>query len=120
MSKEIEDQIREMAKLTMLSNKINPIQEKNLKMFPLVFFNGVKKAILEFDLCNGRSAEDDNRRGDGRSFVSYSLELDESLNANLEARFAHIESSVRNLFWSDTKVIVNFNGKKVFESTYGK
>lgn len=34
----LDDEIlREMAKLTLISGKINPIQEKNLKMYGLLF-----------------------------------------------------------------------------------
>lgn len=116
-----EDSIREMARLTMLSNRLNYIQEKNLKMFPMVYFNGVSTADILFDLSNGRefiteTQPQDPERPEGK-YVSYRLTIDESQdNGNLEFRFKVLEDSVRNLFWSDTAVMVFFNGKKVFES----
>lgn len=115
--KDLEDRVREMAKLTMLSNKINSIQEKNIKMYPLVYFNGVSEVRIEYDLSNGRSTEDGYRSDSDKSYVSYDLIVDETQdNSKMDVRCAHIERAVRSLFWIDTKVIVKINNKKVFES----
>jgi hypothetical protein len=115
--KEIEEQIREMAQLTMISNKINPIQEKNLKMYPMVYFNGVSKMVMYFDLSNGREIEETASKHPGERYVEYHLTVDEKEdNGSFDMRCKHLENSVRNLFFSDTQVYVSFNGKLVFES----
>lgn len=114
---DIEQQIREMANLTMLSNKLNPIQEKNLKMYPLVFFEGVSSVTIKFDLSNGRELEPVISDRPGDKFVEYHLAVNEGIeNPQLELRCKHIEGAVRNLFWSDVLVFVYFNGKQVFAS----
>lgn len=114
---ELDQKVREMAKLTMLSNKINEIQEKNLKMFPLVFFNGVKSVKIDYDL--GSEITDDTASGH-RNFVKYSISLDDTQdNGKPELRFEHLSKSVRGLFWNNIDVVVLFNGKKVYENKHG-
>jgi hypothetical protein len=111
----LEEQVREMAMLTVLSNKINPIQEKNLKMYPLVYFNGVKSVKIEYDLTHKKTTDDEPVINN--SVVSYYLEIDEKQeNNSLEVRFQHLENSVRNLFWKDVSVEVFFNDRIVFKS----
>ncbi len=131
MSKEHE--IRDMARLAILENKLNDIQVKNLRMFPLVFFNGVSKALLDYDLSVSKPSVDyeltnkedpdkigikyDFDKATTRSVVEYRLTIDESQdNSHLENRFLALEKSVRNLFWKEVRVIVFFNEKKVYES----
>lgn len=112
---EVEEQVREMARLTVLSNKINPIQEKNLKMFPMVFFNGVEKVTIKYDLSSKKS--DDDAPATNHSFVVYDLEGDRvELEDKLEIRFYHLENAVRNLFWNDIRIRLRLNGELVRES----
>lgn len=124
-----EEQVREMAKLTLLTNKLNPIQEKNLKMYPLVFFNGIKSAKMDFDLSNEQmvdSVEDKKDleityqipKADTRHLrVSYHLEIDESAdNHTIDARYSAITQAVRNLLFKEIKVQVFINQKLAYES----
>lgn len=112
---DIEAQIREMARLTVLSNKINPIQEKNLKMYPLVFFQGVKSVKIDYDLSHRKTTVDEPVINN--SIVSYYLSIeDEAQNSHLDERFKHLEKSVRNLFWNDLTVEVYFNDVIKFKS----
>lgn len=110
---DIKQQIREMATLTILSNRINPIQEKNLKMYPLVFFDGVKSVRIEYDLQHKKTTNDEPVINS--SLISYYLEID-GHNSHLDSRFDALEKSVRNLFWNDLSVEVYFNDKIVFKS----
>jgi hypothetical protein len=119
-----------MAKLTLLTNKINPIQEKNLKMYPLVFFNGIKSAKVDFDLSNDQMLVDSNEnksdleityqfnKAETRHLrVSYHLEIDEAAdNHSLSERYSAITQAVRNLFFKETKVQVFINTKLAYES----
>ena len=124
-----EEQVREMAKLTLLTNKLNPIQEKNLKMYPLIFFNGIKSAKMDFDLSNDQMVDSEENQKDleltyqfrkadtSHLRVSYHLEIDESAdNSHLEKRFEAIEKSVRNLLFTEIKVQVFINSKLAYES----
>lgn len=112
---DIEAQIREMANLTVLSNKINPIQEKNLKMFPMVYFNGVSSVSITYDLFVDQGPNQTN--ADPGHFVKYNIVIDEKAdNSKLDLRFQHLERSVKNLFWQGVQTIVVFNGRQVFES----
>lgn len=116
MSDDIEGQLKDMAALTVLSNKINPIQEKNMKMFPLVFFNGVTKVTIKYDLSSMKAPEDD-KPAQNASFVVYDLEIDETQdNGKLDVRFEHLERAVRTLFWNDVRVRLRFNDRLVKES----
>lgn len=139
MSKEHE--IRDMAKLSILENKLNDIQLKNLKMFPLVFFNGVSKAEIDYDFSISQPSVDfeiehekvlDDKkpnklnakysfdRPTHQSMVEYRLVIDETQdNDYLENRFLALETAVHNLFWKEVRIVVLFNGKKVYETKNG-
>lgn len=123
-----ENDIREMAKLTLVSNKINEIQIKNLKMFPLVFFEGVKNVVIEYDLLNNQSFEtEENQKELEISYkfnnlemenfkVSYYLTMDDSFNTMIDKRFSALENAVHGLFWKQVRIEVYFNKKLVYES----
>jgi hypothetical protein len=102
-----------MAQLSVLSNRINEIQEKNLKMYPFVFFNDVKSVKIEFDLSK---VDDNGLMNHGDHHVTYFLDMFEESNDQMDRRMAAIEASVRSLFWNDLKVRVVVNGKLAYES----
>lgn len=125
----IEEQVREMAKLTLLTNRLNPIQEKNLKIYPLVFFNGVKSAKMDFNLSNDQmidSIEDKkdlevtyqfNKAETRHLRVSYHLDIDEAAdNGSIDARYSAITQAVRNLLFKEIKIQVFINSKLSYES----
>lgn len=121
--------LRDMAKMTMLTNRISEIQEKNLKMFPLAFFEGVSSATCQYDFSNKAMVdiEEDKEKltlnykfkdVETKHFlVSYRLHIKEDvLNPHLDKRFTALENAVRTLFWKQVRVEVFFNDNKVFES----
>ncbi len=110
----VETQISEMARLTVLSNKINPVQEKNMSMWPLVFFNGVKSVKIEYDLSKTKNMDDGPETNN--SIISYRITIDESDNHHLDNRFKAIEKAARDLFWKEVAVEIYFNNKIVFKS----
>lgn len=126
----IEQKLQEMARLSLLSNKINPVQEKNLKMFPFIFFDGVKEVKIDYDLSNVAliNTEEDTKdinikynlgNVETKHFrVSYHIELDEAkTNPNIDKRFDALKQAVRSLFWNNIKVEVFFNGKNAYASS---
>lgn len=128
MSDDTEKTVREMAKLSVLADRISEIQEKNLKMYPFVFFEGVKSVRISYDLSNnlGVNTEEDEKKADikyniskpetNHLRVSYYIALDERLNGQLEKRYEALENSVRNLFWKQVVVEVYFDGKLKYKS----
>jgi hypothetical protein len=130
-----------MAKLSILENKLNDIQLKNLKMFPLIFFNGVSQAEIEYDLSISKPSVDfdiehekvlndkePNKldakysfdRPTHKSMVEYKLTIDENqINDFLDNRFLALEKAVRSLFWKEVRIIILFNDKKVYETKNG-
>lgn len=123
------EMLKKMAQLSITTNQINEIQQKNLKMYPFVFFNGVKSVSIEYDLTNESKVNYDT---DPKTMeivykfdkpmvdnfkVSYSLEIDESQdNSHMEKRFDALEKSIATLFWKGIPVEVKFNGKTVYTS----
>ena len=131
MSSETDQKVKEMAQLSLLLNRINPIQEKNLKIYPLIFFDGIKSAKVDYDFSNPNTVDcnkDEKNLEVSYKFkdldrpnfrVSYHLDIDESVdNSPLDKRFKAIEGAVRDLFWKETKVEVYFNTKLVYESNH--
>ena len=125
----------------MFEGKLNDIQLKNVKMFPLIFFNGVSKVAVDYNLDMGKTVvnyeiyetetkNDEQKKKDikydielpkNQTSISYHITLDEKAdNSFLEKRFAALETSLANLFWSGIKIKVFFNEKLVHESKNGK
>jgi len=122
-------QIREMAKLSLLSNKISPIQEKNLKIFPFIFFDGVQSVKIDYDFSNNQTVETEediknleisykiNQLETKHFRVTYYLTIDQEPDSLLiNNRFFALENSVRNLFWKETKVEVFINNELKYQS----
>ena len=111
---DIISQLRDMAKLSVLSNRMSEIQEKNIKAYPFVFFNEVKSVKIEFDLSK---VDDNGLMNHGDHHITYHLEVNEDANKeHLDKRFLHLENATRLLFWNDLKVRVTVNGKLAHES----
>lgn len=117
--------LSEMARLTMLSNRISEVQEKNLKSFPLVFFNAVNEdlSIINYDLSHKSDVLEDPEgkliinTPTRNNYVAYYLELDETKNTeDLDKRYLALEKSVRTLFWNDVSVEIYFNGNIKYKS----
>lgn len=107
--------LKEMAQLSILANRISEIQEKNLKMYPFVFFDGVSIARIDYDL--GHGVNEETKEVNHKSLVAYYLTIDEKqVDHLLEKRFKTLEVSVRAMLWQDIIVKVYFNNKVVFES----
>jgi hypothetical protein len=122
LSRDPSDEVREQARLAFLANRINPMQEKNLKTFPFIFFNGVDEATVDYDFNNNTVIEFEadkknldikykfNEPDISNFYVCYSLKVNMTAqNDSILKRCEAIEAAVRTLFWKDTrvKVIVN-------------
>lgn len=117
MSDKLRQQLKEMAQLSILANRISEVQEKNLKNFPFVFFNDVKLVRIEYDL--GHAINKNKKEINHNSFITYYLTLNEETNKTfLEKRFLAMEVAIRDLFWKDVILKVLFNTKPVYESKH--
>jgi hypothetical protein len=115
--------LSEMARLTALSGRISDVQAKNLQMFPLVFFEGVKEVKVDYDLGHKADVLEDTEgkliinAPTRNHYVAYYLILDESANVeNLDKRYLALEKSVRTLFWNDVSIEIYFNGQIKYKS----
>lgn len=124
-----EQLIRDMAMLSITSGRISSIQEKNLKMFPLIFFNNVKQVKIDYDFSNTALVdyEQDNKevqikynfqKIDTSHFkINYYIDFEnDEKQDNLDKRFTALEESVKGLFWKNMKVNVYFGNELVYES----
>lgn len=114
--------LSEMARLTTLSGRISDVQIRNLKMFPLVFFEQVQEVRVAYDLGHKSDVLEDTAGNlvinapTRNNYVAYYLILDESKNEDLDKRYLALEKSVRTLFWTDLSVEVYFNEKIKYKS----
>src|SRR5271168_726111 len=115
--------LSEMARLTALSGRISDVQEKNLKLFPMVFFNDVDVCKIDYDLSHKQDVLEDIEGNLAISapaknhFVAYHLTLNETSNTfGLDKRYEALEKSVRTLFWTDVSVEVYLNGQIKYKS----
>ena len=122
MSDDIESQVKGMASLVLSSGRLSEFHERNLKMYPLIYFNGVTEIKIDYDLAVRHDADVDQKNNLTLKkplqscIVSYYLKLDESLQDSVQKRFDALETSVRTLFWKDLPVEIYFNDKIVFKS----
>lgn len=122
MSDDIESQVKGMAALVLSSGRLSEFHEKNLKMYPLIYFNAITEVKIEYDLAVRHDADVDNKNNLTlkkplqNCIVSFFLKLDESQQDSLQKRFDALEHSVRVLLWKDLPVEVYFNDKIVFKS----
>jgi hypothetical protein len=99
-------QLKEMAQLAIFSNRISEIHEKNMRMWPLVMFNGVLGVQIEWDL-----------ELKNESYVSYRLNMSNKAdNPHLENRFLALENAIRGIFWKEVKLVLYFNDIKMYNS----
>lgn len=117
MSDKIKETVREMARLTILSGRINSIQEKSLKMYPLIMFDGVKSATIHYNLGHdGMDSENPDPQNHNGTQVIFDLDAPEE-QTNAEKRCKHLEVAVRELLWSDVQIEVMFNHKLFYKSS---
>lgn len=124
MSDEVKDTIKNMAQLVVNSNKISDVHVKTMTMWPLIYFEGVSEAKIDYDLSHiGNVTVDKTNNITVKSpirnnFVSYYLTIDErpEKNTYLDRRFAALEDSTRGMFWKDLPVKIYFNGKLRYQS----
>lgn len=103
---DFEAKVRELAKLSILSNRISEVHEKNLKAYPFIFFNGVKEAKVDYDLERG-----------SKNHVKFTISLKNGTdNPSLKKRFESLDKSVKNLFWKEVSISVVLDGKEVYTS----
>ena len=112
-----------MAKLTVMSNRINEIQEKNMKMYPFVFFDGVRNVSIDYDLSNKAMVDEKDpgklhvKTPQVNHYVKYMLTIAPDVtNSNMDRRFSAIESAIKSLFWKNVIVLIYINDKLAFES----
>ena len=117
------DFVKGMAALVVSSNRLSEFHEKNLKMFPFVFFNGVTSVKIDYDVAVEHNVDLDKKNNITikkpfrNCFVAYYLTIDEDANKEaLQKRFDTLENSVRDLLWQGLAVKIFFNDKIVFES----
>lgn len=117
------DFVKGMAALVVSSNRLSEFHEKNLKMFPFVFFDQVSAVRIEYDVSVehnvdvSRSNDITIKKPFTNCYMAYYLTINEDANKNqLSRRFETLENSVRDLLWKSIAVKIFFNDKIVFES----
>jgi hypothetical protein len=115
--------VKDMAKLVLVSGKITPMHEKNMKMYPLIYFDGVKEVKIEYDLSHEADALVDKENNltinapKRNNIVSYYLTMyPGTVNNQMDKRFAALEASIKTLFWKDLMIEVIIDGKPVYKS----
>lgn len=117
------DFVKGMAALVVSSNRLSEFHEKNLKMFPFVFFERVDAVKIDYDVSVehnvdlSKSNDITIKKPFKNCYVAYYLTINEEANKNqLQRRFETLENSVRDLLWKNMAVKIFFNDKIVFES----
>ena len=120
---EVDDQVRAMAKMVVLSGRISDVHEKNMKAYPFIFFDGIKGMKIEYDLTNKSDIDESSKQKIvvkapiRNHFVAYYLDIDNQVqNQNMDRRCTTLESAIRSLFWKDVILKIYINDKLIYES----
>lgn len=126
---ETKDLLKKMALFSISTNQLSEIHQKNLKMYPFVFFNGVKSVEIDYDITNHSSVDYDtnpktmeivykfNKPNTDHFKIKYYLSIDESeVNDHMEKRFEALERAIATLLWNEIPLEVFFNNKSVYVS----
>lgn len=120
--------LKEMARLTMLSNQLNDVQLKNLKSFPFIFFDGIQEVTMEYDLSNQMGTDTIENAKEGEIeyeitgstrhlHVTYHFNLEPTIKMHhLENRYSALEQSVRGILWKEITLRVYFGKNLMYES----
>ena len=98
--------LNELNSLGIFSGRISEVHIKNLEVFPFIYFNGVTKAEIDYDVAQAK---------DKASYIHYDLTIHEE-NDMLEKRFEGLEKAVRALFWKEMSLKVSFKGLEMYHS----
>jgi hypothetical protein len=122
LSDDIASQVKGMAALVLTSGRLSEFHEKNLRMYPLIYFDQVREIVLDYDLSIRHDAEVDDKNNVKvkkplqHCFISYNLKINEDANQHLPKRFEALENSVRTLLWKELPIEIYFNDKIVYKS----
>ncbi len=126
MSDDIKEQVKGMAALVISSNRLSEFHEKNLKMYPFIFFERIDNVKIDYDLSVRHDVDIDSKSNITvkkplhHCFIAYHLTLNEDANkSNLQRRFETLENSVKTLLWKELIVEIYFNDKIVYKSKNG-
>lgn len=97
------EQLREMNKLMILSQRLSDMHILNLKTYPKVFFDEVTNAEVKWDFTPPPPGEKSDFPG---GIVGYRIKV-KNVPENVDKRCGHLERAVKNLFWSDTHVTIS-------------
>lgn len=97
---------QDLTKLGLFFGRISEVHLKNMKSFPLVFFNDVSDFLMDYDIATSKTEA---------SFIRYNLNISKE-NDKLEIRCKHLESAIRSLFWKEVRLELLINGKEVYKS----
>lgn len=116
--------VREMAKLAMFANRLSDVQLNNLKMYPFIFFEGVKSVKLDYNLDQTRNVDSvpntENLEIDYKishtknvHSVIYDLQIANTEQTYLDKRVRALTNAVHDLLWKDIKVTILLNGQEI-------
>lgn len=122
----INQTVRDMAKLSMFSNRLSDVQINNLKMYPFIFFEGVQSVKLDYDLDQARHVgTSPNKETLEIEYsisnkilnhtISYNLKVGGTPQTYLSKRVQALTQAVHDLLWKDIEVKILLNGKKIKE-----
>lgn len=89
----------------MFFGRLSETHMNNLRSAPFIYFNGVKKADLSYDLDTKATSW----------FVKYDIVSSEEQD-HLKERCGALEKAIRLLFWKEVALILSINGKEVYKS----
>jgi hypothetical protein len=91
--------------MLMLSKNLSDFQIENLRQWPFVFFNGVENVSVSWNFIEEKDGEELFSPG----FVTFDITTQKT--NDLATSVVFLESCVKLMFWSDTKVNILINGE---------
>lgn len=103
--------IEDMKNITMLTGEISSVHLVNLKKWPHIVFNNITGLEIKYDLTKDRTKET------GEGFVEFYVEIENEEIEDFDKRCSFLAMWVRDMFWSEIRVSVFFNGKEKYKDS---
>lgn len=107
---DLEKQLEDMRKITMLTGQLSSVHEKTLKTWPMILYDCVGEIQIKYDLTKEYTQEV------GEGYIKYYVDL-EKVPEGIKEKSKHLVLWSRNVFWNDIKIEVYINNELVLSDS---
>lgn len=107
------EMLTDMRKATLLTGQLSQVQVNSLRMYPMIYFNDVKRSTMRYDIVVDPAATANGKQSEIRYEVEFK---EEGQPTHLDKYLTALKSSVHLILWPEVRVVVeDVTNKKTYE-----